>query len=176
MIRIHRLKPPVRWPGILGQVCAYALFVAFIGVLSNSPSYRHMPPDQATIKLSLRHAGKLLGECRERSAQELADLPPNMRIALVCPRERSPIVVELDLNGQRVFSETLPARGIHQDGRASTYRRFSVPAGQIQLAVRLKDHIGSKEFHYTATHTTTLEPAQVLVIDFNEQARSFEFL
>lgn len=162
-----------RWPG---QVTAYVLFVAFIGVFSNSPAYQHLAEDTATVKLSLRHAGQLLGECRQRTPEEMAALPPNMRAPAVCPRERSPIVLELDLNGELAYSESLPARGIHKDGRASVYRRLSVPAGATQLTVRLKDHVESDEFHYTSTHKVTLAPAQVLVIDFNEQRGEFDFL
>jgi hypothetical protein len=162
-----------RWPG---QVIAYVLFVAFIGAFSNSPPYQHLADDTATVKLSLRHAGQLMGECRQRTPEEMADLPPNMRAPAVCPRERSPILLELDLNGELVYSETLPARGIHNDGRASVYRRLSVPAGMTHVTARLKDHVESEEFHYTSSYEATLAPAEVLVIDFNEQRGEFDFL
>jgi hypothetical protein len=165
-----------RWLKWLGQIVAYGLFVAFIGAFSDSPAYRHLAQDTATIKLSLRHAGQLLGECRQRTAEELANLPANMRAPAVCPRERSPIVLELDLNGALVYSETLAARGIHNDGRASVYRRLSVPAGKTSLTVRLKDHVARDVFQYTNSHQVELEPAEVLVIDFDEQRGQFDFL
>lgn len=166
----------VSWIKWLGQIAAYGLFVVFIGTFSNSPSYRHLAQDTATIKLSLRHAGQLLGECRQRTSEELANLPANMRASAVCPRERSPIVLELELNGALVYSETLAARGIHNDGRASVYRRLSVPAGKTSLTVRLKDHVDSDVFQFTNSQLVELEPAEVLVIDFNEQSGEFDFL
>jgi hypothetical protein len=162
-----------RW---LGQALCFLAFMAFVGVLSNSPSYRHLEADTATIKLSLRHAGQILGECRQRTTAELADLPANMRIAEICPRERSPLQLELLIDGVLVLSRMLPARGIHSDGRASAYERLSVPAGEIQLTVRLKDHIEAADFHYTASRRLNLGPGANLVIDFNVQAREFEFL
>ncbi len=61
------------WPKWTGQVLAYGAFALFVGYFSNSPAFRHLPLDQATIKLSLRHAGQILGECRERTAEELAN-------------------------------------------------------------------------------------------------------
>ena len=50
----------------LGQALLYALFALIIGYFSNSPAYRHLPADQALIKLSFSHQGKLISECRRR--------------------------------------------------------------------------------------------------------------
>ena len=166
----------LRWPQILGQVLAYGLLIGFVGFFSSAPVYQHLDEGQSTIKLSIRHAGQLLGECRERTPEEMAGMPPNMRIASVCPRERSPVLLELDLDGQLVYSQVLAAAGIHRDGRASVYRRLTVPAGETRVSVRLKDHIEADKFHYQSSHTVNLQPAQILVIDFDEQAGEFEFL
>jgi len=157
-------------------VLAYGAFVLLIGYFSNQPSYRHLPEGSATIKLSLRHAGQILGECRERSASELADLPASMRVATVCPRKRSPLELELWLDGERVYSQILPARGLHQDGRASIYRRLSVPAGLTAIKVRLKDHVEADDFQYSSQRQLNLPAGSNLVIDFDEQERVFDFV
>lgn len=159
----------------LAQALCFVAFMAFIGLFSNSPPYRHLAADQATIKLSLRHAGQILGQCRERSPEELAQLPPNMRIAEVCPRERSPLLLELLLDDVLVLSKVLPARGLHRDGRASAYERLTVPAGATRVTVRMKDHIEAEDFQYTASRSLHLPAGGNLVIDFNEEARAFEF-
>ena len=164
------------WKQVVGQVFAYGLFMAFIGIFAGSPTYRHLAPDLATIKVSLRHAGQILGECHQRTAEELASLPANMRAPLICPRERSALLLEMDLNGEQVMSETLPARGLHEDGRASTYRRLSIPTGVVTISVRMKDQIDSEVFQYEATRTLVLDSGENLVIDFNELTRSFEFI
>ena len=162
-----------RW---LGQGVAYALFAAFIGYFSNSPAYQHLPPDQATIKLSVRHSGQLLGECKQLDSAELANLPATMRAPMDCPRERSPLELVLEVNGATVLHDMVPPRGLHKDGMATSYRRINVPAGAITLRVRMKDHTAQAEFPYTAERTLTLQPAQVLVIDFDSQSRRFKFL
>ena len=72
--RHHRL--PLAW---IGQVLLYGLFALLIGVFSSWPAYRHLPPDQALIKVSFSHQGKPVSDCRSRDAEELAKLPPNMR-------------------------------------------------------------------------------------------------
>ena len=46
-------KPlPLAW---FGQALLYGLFALFIGVFSSWPTYRHLPPDQALIKVSFSH-------------------------------------------------------------------------------------------------------------------------
>jgi len=159
----------------VGQVLAYGAFIWVIGALSNA-AYQHLPEDEATVKLSVRHAGKLVSECRERTQQEMADLPANMRAPLVCPRERSPLVLELDIDGQLVISETLPPRGLHNDGLASVYRRLSVPAGRLEVTVRMNDDVNVEGFPFQATKTVELAPADVLLIDFDNAEQRFDFM
>ncbi|HNH25335.1 MAG TPA: hypothetical protein PK261_10125, partial [Accumulibacter sp.] len=86
---------------VVGQVILYGAFAAFIGYFATSPKYRQIGDDVALIKLSISHLGDR--ECRKRSADELAKLPPNMRAPLDCPRERSDIKLEVDLDGQTLF-------------------------------------------------------------------------
>lgn len=162
-----------RWAG---QGAAYALFAAFIGYFSNSPAYQHLPPDQAMVKLSLRHSGQLLGECHQLDAEELAKLPATMRAPADCPRERAPLELVLEVNGETILDELIMPRGLHQDGMASMYRRVNVPSGPVTLKVRMKDHPGQKDFPYSAERELTLRPAQVLVIDFDSENGRFEFL
>lgn len=161
------------WKPWVGQALCYSLLIGFIGYFSNSPAYERFPENQATIKLSLRHAGKILGECRERSREEMARLPANMRIAKICPRERSPLLLELLINDKPVYSERLQPRGLHKDGLSSVYFRLPVASGNINLKVKMKDHIGQSEYPYQLQKSLQLAPAQVLVIDFDARNQQF---
>lgn len=172
----HAVEQAKGFKRLVGMVVAFTLFAAFMGYFSNRPTYRHLAADSATIKVSIRHAGQLMGECRERSSAELAQMPENMRAPLVCPRERSPLHLELEVDGRLVVSKILPARGLHNDGRASAYQRVTVPAGEVEVVVRMKDHIEAEAFHYQSRWTLTLEPGANLVIDFDEEAEEFAFL
>ncbi|HSW21777.1 MAG TPA: hypothetical protein VLJ62_03335, partial [Burkholderiaceae bacterium] len=87
---------PLGW---LGQFLLYGVFAVVIGVFSRWPDHQHLASDQALVKLSFNHQGKPVSECQRLSAEELAKLPPNMRAPVRCPRERSPITVELDVDG-----------------------------------------------------------------------------
>ncbi|HND14780.1 MAG TPA: hypothetical protein PLN78_07365, partial [Pseudomonadales bacterium] len=103
-------------------------------------------------------------------------LPPTRRAPVSCPRERSPLELELVVNGKMRFSERIEPRGLHHDGMASTYHRINVPAGSVSLTVRMKDRLDQKEFPYVAERQFDLRPGQVLLIDFDSQEKRFSFL
>jgi hypothetical protein len=155
---------PLAW---LGQAALYGLFALAIGVFSDWPPYRHLGADRALIKLSFSQQGKPVSECRMATAEELAKLPPNMRAPRICPRERSPITVELDLDGARALHHVATPSGLSRDGAAAYYRRIEVPAGTHRLAVRIKDDVRSAGFDHVREASVTLAPAQILVIDFD---------
>lgn len=155
---------PLAW---IGQILLYGLFALIVGVFSAWPPYRHLEPDRALIKLSLSHQAKPVGECRKLTPDELAKLPPNMRKPEVCPRERSPISVELDIDGAPALRRVAQPSGLSKDGAASIYQRIEVTAGEHRVAVRLKDDARSAGFDYRREAVVTLKPSQILVIDFD---------
>ena len=150
---------------IIGQVILYGAFAAFIGYFATSPKYRQIADDVALIKLSISHLGDR--ECRKRTPEELAKMPPNMRAPLDCPRERSDIRLEMDLDGQPVLRTVMHPTGLYKDGVSTIYRRFEVKAGSHQLAVRMNDNIVKPGFNFVKEEEINLKPGQVMVIDFN---------
>ena len=155
------LKPAA----IVGQVILYGAFAAFIGTFATWPKYQQIPSDAAVIKVSISHLGDR--ECRKRSAEELAKMPPNMRAPLDCPRERSDIRLEVDLDGEPVFYTLMHPTGLYKDGVSTVYKRFQVKAGSHLLTVRMDDNLARPGFDYLKEARITLVPAQVLVVDFN---------
>ena len=159
------MKRAISWAG---QGVLYALFAIFIGVFSHWPSYRNLALDQALIKVSFVHHGKRVNECRRRTAEELAKLPPNMRAPLLCQRERAPVRIEVDVDGVPAYAAVAMPSGLSRDGASSVYHRFALSAGTHRIAVRLKDSAGGGGFDYSREANVTLKPAQVLVIDFDD--------
>jgi hypothetical protein len=156
------------------QALLYAAFVAVIGYFSTSPAYEHLPADEALVKLSLTHAGMRKEACRERSAEELAKLAPNMRAQTVCPRERAPVSVEIALDGAPLFQVTAPPSGLAKDGASTVYRRIPVRAGKHRIQARLADG-PSGAFTYTSDTTIDIDPGRVVVIDFDPARGGFVF-
>lgn len=156
------------------QGLLYVPFMAAVGYFSTDPPYRHLEPDQALVRLSIRHAGERKEECRERSPEELAKLPPNMRAPQICPRERVPVTVELEMDGEVLLHTTAPPSGLAKDLASSVYWRQPVPAGRHRFVVRLNDR-RSEGFSHVAEATVTLKPGDALVIDFQAEKGGFLF-
>ncbi|MDH4061221.1 MAG: hypothetical protein OEU94_10455 [Aquincola sp.] len=157
---------PAAWAG---QVALYGLFALAIGVFSQWPRYHPLGPGQALIKLSFTRVGKPVGDCRSLSDAELARLPPNMRTPTVCPRERSPITVQVDVDGVRSLDRSAPPSGLSRDGASAVYERLVVPSGQRRISVQLSDDVRAREAPYRREALVTLAPGQVLVIDFDAE-------
>lgn len=155
---------PLQWAG---QVFLYGLYALAIGIFAHWPPYHPIGADQALIKISVSRLGQPVGECRRLSEEELARLPPNMRDPVQCPRERSPLTMEVDVGGTSVLKRVVQPTGLSRDGAASIYERLTVPAGPQQIDVRFNDDVrpGAQTYHRTAN--VDLKPGQVLVVDFD---------
>ena len=152
-----------------GQGLLYALFAAVIGLFSRWPVVHPIGEDQALIKVSFIHPGKPLGDCRAQTEAELAKLPPNMRAPMKCPRERSPVSIEVDVNGVNELRRSAPPSGLSRDGASALYQRIVVRAGEQRIAVRVSDDARHPGLAYQREQTVRLAPAQVLVIDFDAE-------
>lgn len=157
------------------QALLYVAFGAALGYFSSYPVFQVLAPDQALVRLSFSHGAKPIAPCHERTPEELAKLPPNMRVKLVCPRERSPVKVEIDMDGRPLYRITAEPAGLKHDGVATVYRRSPVVAGKHVFKARLADGPDGK-FDYTAEDAIDLAPGQVLVIDFVAAQGGFRFV
>jgi hypothetical protein len=159
---------------LLAQAVLYAAFVACIGYFSTAPAYAPIAPGQALVRLSLSHAAQRKAPCRQRSAEELAKLAPNMRAPVDCPRERAPLAIEVDLDGQAIFRRVAAPAGLARDGAATVYHREAVNAGRHTLTARMSDAPDGR-FNFEASKDVALNPGQVIVIDFDPNAGGFIF-
>ncbi|HJW56119.1 MAG TPA: hypothetical protein VJ577_12660 [Burkholderiaceae bacterium] len=153
----------------IGQAAWFLLFMLGISYLSTSPAYNYLDKQQALLRLSISHAGQIVGTCRARSAAELANMSRNMRALQDCPRERSPVTIEVELDGRILYHEVIPPSGLSHDGASTVYRRFPLQSGEHRLAVRMNDSKKISGFNFERSEVVQLHPAQVLVIDFNQQ-------
>ena len=150
---------------IIGQIVLYGAFAAFIGYFSTNPIYKQIPDDVALVKLSMSHLGGR--ECRKRTADELAKLPPNMRAPLDCPRGRSDTKIVLELDEKPFYEVIMKPTCLSRDGVGTVFKRFELKAGTYKLAARMNDNLVNPGYNFVKEEQITLKPAQVLVIDFN---------
>jgi len=159
---------------LLAQWLLYLPLMAILGYFSTSPQYTHLPPDRALLRLSFSHAGERIRECTSRSAEELAKLPPNMRAQMNCPRERTPLRIEADLDGKPLFSLTAPPSGLRSDGASTIYRRIELPSGRHRLALRMRDR-PEGDFNHRADTELDIPPGGSVRVDFDPAHGGFRF-
>jgi hypothetical protein len=158
---------------LVGELIAYGLFAAFVGLLSIWPFYEVVGEHRAVISLSLVHAGERVGDCRALTQEELNELPPNMRKPNDCPRERHPVRVELRSGGEILYSATEAPTGFWSDGKSILYQRVIVDAGQHEIFVGMNDSNSDNGFDYELSSVIDIEPGRNIAVRFNELEQQF---
>ena len=157
---------PLRY---LLQAINYTVLMALIWYFSASPSIQVLAEDQAVITLAFGHAGETREPCRKVSAEELAKLAPNMRKLEDCPRERSPVVIQMTLDGQPLYQETLLPPGIFEDGGVDIYFSGRIPAGKHAVEVKMDDSVRQDGFNYSFKQDIEIEPGTILLLGFDSE-------
>ena len=156
---------------LLAEIVMYGVFIVFIGLMSDWPSYQLVDDNRAVISLVFSHAGNRLSECRTLSQDELNKLPPNMREPNDCPRERHPVRVELRSGASTLYRQTVQPSGFWADGKASIYQRIEVPSGMHEIFVGVNDSGGESNFDFVKSVTIDLTSGRNLVVQFDEQTQ-----
>ncbi|MBF0152383.1 MAG: hypothetical protein HQL64_01395 [Magnetococcales bacterium] len=164
-----------RMGSYLFQAVAYGLFCWVIYYFSTSPAYHYLKKGDAELRLAFKHTAALREPCRKRTPEELQNLPPNMRTPMLCSRERSPVIVELEMDGKVLARSTFPPPGLHDDGSAFVYAKFPVPSGNHLLTVRMDDSVATPGFEFQVSQQQELQAGQLLVIGFDDTAQTFTF-
>jgi len=158
-----------------GQFIVIVALFASVAALADWPVYRQTPRGTAIVILTFVHGADRRAECRRLTPEEIAKLPLNMRRVQDCPRGRRPVYVELDIGNEVAYRASLAPTGIAGDGPSRVYQRFALPAGQYDVAVRMRDTTRHEGFDYEREEKITLKPDQMFVIDFRAEPAGFLF-
>ena len=162
------------WKYLL-QALAYVAFIVVVGFLSVAPRYQHADPDKAVIKIAFSHAAERKEPCRQLTPEEIARLAPNMRRPTQCGRERLPVLVELEMDGEVIYRAEEIATGLWNDGPSTIYRKFTVAPGTYELVARLRDKRDTVGFDYEQQATVELTAGQNFVVGFRSETGGFRF-
>ncbi len=149
------------------QAFNYSLFMGVVWFFASGPSIRLIGADEAKLTIAFAHAGELREPCRMLSQEELNKLAPNMRKVDDCPRERSPVMIEAELDGTMVYSALLPPPGMFGDGGVDVFFSAKIPAGEHQLNLKMNDSVRVEGFNHQFGQMVNIEPAQILLVEFN---------
>lgn len=157
----------------LVQLGAYAAFAAIVGYLSFWPRFQYASAEAATVKLSLSHATERVEPCVLLTPEEIAKLAPNMRREQSCERQRLPLVLQLEVDGELAFELEAAPSGVWEDGPASVYERFDLSAARHTITVRMRDSAREDTWDYTHTEDVVLEAGRYVTITFRAENGGF---
>ncbi len=156
------------------QIVNYTVFMGLVGYFSFLPAYTRLQPDEAMITLAISHAGERVEECRQMSPEEMAKLPANMRVAVDCPRERSPVNISIFLDDMPVIEREVTAPGLYSDQGVDIFQSVRVPTGEHHLYISMNDNVRVDGPTHQHNQRVSLSPAQRLVIKFQSSIGEFK--
>ena len=159
----------------VAQAVFYVIFAAFVGYLSIAPAYQYADPELAVVKLSLSHAAERVDECVKLTPDEINERALKGESLSDCGRERRPLLVEVDVDGETVIAVTAEPSGLWRDGPASVYERIAVSAGAHTISVRLRDSARDTGWDYELNEKVDLAAGRYLTITFRADNGGFEF-
>lgn len=159
----------------LVQVVLYAVFAAIMGYFSVSPGYQYADPGHAAIKLSLSHAAERVEECAKPTIDEINERALAGKPLSQCARERLPLTIELEIDGEVVHHSQAQPSGLWNDGPAAVYERFVIEAGTHTITARLRDTRREDGWDYTRTEKVQLTPQRYFTITFRAETGGFRF-
>lgn len=158
---------------LLLQAVNYAVFMALVWYFASYPEIRIIDDDEAVLTIAFAHAGQLREPCRQLSQEELNQLAPNMRKLEDCPRERSPVTIEAELNGELVYRDTLQPPGLFDDGGVDVYYSTRIAAGAHQLQLRMNDSLRIEGFNHQLEQQINVAPTHILLVEFDNSKDSY---
>ena len=157
------------------QILLYVAFAVFVGYFSIAPAYRYADPELASLKLSLSHAADRVSECVRLTLDEINARAQRGERVNECERERLPLTVEVDVDGETVLSVTAAPSGLWGDGPASVYERIDIEAGPHKVTARLRDSARETGWDHEYTEDVVLSPGRYFTIRFREETGGFAF-
>jgi len=155
------------------QILNYTMFMGLVWYFSIYPPYQRLEDNQAMITFTMSHVGKHVTECKKTSYEELMKLPPNMRKPMDCPRERSPVIMELLLDDEVIYSHTAQPVGLYKDQGIDVYEDIKVPAGRYNIKAWVNDDVKVEGPIYKHEQDIDIKEEQHLVIQFESGINGF---
>ena len=114
-----------------------AMVMAAVVAASHAPLRPH-PPQGALLRLAWSASPERVEDCRTRSAEELARLPPHMRQAVECEGVAASYRLTAAHGGRIVAERVVSAGGWRRDRRLYVFEEIPIPSGEALFEVRFE--------------------------------------
>ena len=155
-------------PRPLQIAAALALAVALGAVtfaFSNLP-YRTAHSSTPELVVSFNHHGAIL-EPRKLTSEELEKRLPHMRAQVNASRERVPVRLRVQVDGQTVLDQVYPAKGLLHDGPSMAVVRLPLSPGPHQVLVELADTANPDQWTQQWHETVEFQENRARVVLFD---------
>jgi hypothetical protein len=116
-----------------------ALGVLTILVAASQWPWQVHGDDQARVRLSWRIVSEPLRACRKPTADELAALPPHMRMKEICERRHTPFRLVVRLDGETVRDAVREPSGARGDRPLYVFEEIAVAPGTHRIEVEFRE-------------------------------------
>lgn len=93
------------------------------------------PPEDAFLRLALRTASGRIETCRDRTPEELAELPAHMRQPRGCDRHLLPYRLTVAVDGEPRIDRVVQSPGVREDRPLVVDETLVLPPGRIRVEV-----------------------------------------
>jgi ferredoxin/coenzyme F420-reducing hydrogenase delta subunit len=159
--------PRKRVPQIAAAMALAAALGAVTFAFSNLP-YRppHSPAPELVV--SFNHSGALL-ELRKLTREELARRLPHMRAQVNVTRERVPVRLRVQVDGQVVYDQSFQPKGLSKDGPSIAVVRLPQSPGSHQVRVELADTADADQWTRQWSETVEFQENRNRVVLFDTE-------
>ena len=119
---------------IAGLVTAAAVMAGLLWA-SNAPMTAH-GSDAAVLRLAWSARPERIEECRQRSDEELANLPQHMRQPLACEGTTAEYRLRVRIDGSLVTDRIVHGGGLRRDRRLYVFEEVALPPGEAEIDIR----------------------------------------
>jgi hypothetical protein len=108
-------------------------------VAGSQAPWRAHADDEARIRLSWRTVSEPVSACRTPTPEELAALPPHMRMQQICERRHVPFRLRVEIDGRRVRDALLRPPGARGDRPLHVFEELRVAPGSHRLVIAFEE-------------------------------------
>ncbi len=154
------------------QVAAAAALAVGLGLatwLASSLPYRTPHSPEPELVVSFIHRGVIV-DPRKLTKEELDKRLPHMRAQINVTRERLPVRLRVQVDGQIVHDQSYQAKGHSKDGPSMAVVRLPITPGQHQIQVDLADSADSNQWTQHWVGSGEFQEHRLRVVLFDTKA------
>jgi hypothetical protein len=130
-------------PGAAARTAGVLLLAGLVFLVTRLSSVAMVahPSNDPVLRLAWSARPERIEKCRQRTAEELAQLPQHMRQPLACEGASAEYRLQVRVAGELVADRVVHGGGLRRDRRLYVLQEIPIPPGAADISVRF-DRIG----------------------------------